>query len=128
MPQSNLLAAWLKANFIATAALTVSVVGAIYGVGHYVANSERNVSQTQADIRAADLAIVKHQTTIDAFDRRIIELSDHVTDLHNQSNEADAAIRARLDVIDALSRYAAERATQPNIPSPYQPPGPGAKR
>jgi hypothetical protein len=122
-PTRNLpiLIAWLRANVIATIMLTLTLAGGIYGAGRYLANAENTITQNETDIARASAQVATLQANIVSLDGRINALAARVVDLHTLSDQADAALRARLDVIDALSKYAAERSMQPVIPPPYQP-------
>jgi len=122
-PQSRLVT-WLQANVIATVMLAITIGGSGLTITTKVVNwidtQETQVSANHTDTirNAADIA--DHQRAIVSLDLRINQLSARVTDLHSQSDAADAAMRARLDVIDALTKFAADRAMQPNLPAPYQ--------
>jgi uncharacterized protein YlxW (UPF0749 family) len=72
-------------------------------------------------VTRAAAAVTTLQENIVSLDKRVNDLSSRVTDLHNQSDAADGEMRARLAVLDALAKYAAERAMQPNLPPPFQP-------
>ena len=123
-PQSRLVT-WLKANLVATVGLSitiaVSVGGGVWQVSRWITISENQIALNQADVTraTADIRVLKED--IVSLDKRANELTTRMVELHTQSDAADAAMRARLDIIDALSKFTADRALQPNLPAPYQP-------
>jgi hypothetical protein len=123
-PQSRLVT-WLKANLVATIGLSitiaVSVGGGVWQVSRWIAVSENQIALNQTDVvrATADIRVLKED--IVSLDKRANELTTRMVELHTMSDAADAALKARLDIIDALNKFTADRALQPPLPAPYQP-------
>ena len=79
---------------------------------------------TQSNLIAANGAALKDESDkiaglhldIVSLDKRVNELQSRVIDLHTQSDQADAALKARLDVIDALAKFNTDRTFQAPLP------------
>jgi uncharacterized protein YlxW (UPF0749 family) len=123
-PQSHLVT-WLKANLVATVALSFTIAiscgGAVWTVSKWINTFENQISLNQTDVLRATHDVATLQGNIISLDARVNDLKARVLELHSMSDQADAALRARLDIIDALNKFTAERAMQPPLPPPYQP-------
>ncbi|HXI77938.1 MAG TPA: hypothetical protein VNH21_12420 [Steroidobacteraceae bacterium] len=114
-PPHGQLVAWLKANVVTSTALAFTILtsaGVVLWAGsRWVATYEYRIVANRDDIHRAETELARHQAAIVSLDARINDLGAH-------TDASDATIRARLDVIEALSRYAADRATQAALPTP----------
>jgi hypothetical protein len=115
----------LWANVVATIGLTVSIITSggygVWTVSRWINTFENQIAVNQTDVirAAADIAVLKEN--IVSLDGRANQLKERMTELHALSDQADAALKARLDVMDALAKFTAERAMQPNLPLPQGP-------
>lgn len=114
------VAKWLRANALASIALTITLLGATgtlaYSIIHWADTQEHQIALNKSDVIRAATNIATLQADIVSLDRRANELSARVTDLNSQSDAARAVLRSRLDVIDALSRFNTDRAFQAPLP------------
>ena len=119
----------LWANVVATITLIVMLFGVVYtgyqivfAIGHWVSVNENQIASNKTDVDKTERDVATLQANIVSLDSRVNELTARVLALHNLSDQADAALKARLDIIDALNKFTAERALQPPLPAPYQGP------
>jgi hypothetical protein len=132
--QQSQLVGWLKANVLAAVMAIVTLTGsgfwAIYAMGRYFQNSETQIEKNEGELRDLKAAVKTLQTDLVSVDARLNEAKTAATDYRlnmereraraQAANDAsDATMRARLDVIEALSKFNTERVTQPNLPTPY---------
>jgi hypothetical protein len=124
LPQHN-LSTWVKANIVATIALTIAIIGSsgglVWTISRWIATFENQISLNKDDVFRAthDVSVLKDNVV--SLDARVNELKAHVAELNSMGQAADAELRSRLNVIDALAKFTADRALQPNLPAPYQP-------
>lgn len=118
----------LWANVVATISLVIMLFGVAYtgyqivfAIGHWVSVNENQIASNKIDVEKSEHDVTTLQANIVSLDARVNELTARVLALHNLSDQADAALKARLDIIDALNKFTAERALQPPLPAPYQP-------
>ncbi len=123
LPQPS-LAVWLKGNALAMLVLALSILtgtaGAIWTVSKWVASYESRATSAQSDLLTATRDVAALQGNIVSLDRRVNELRAQVLELHNLSEHEALTLKARLDTIDALARFSAERTFQPPLPQPGQ--------
>jgi hypothetical protein len=121
-PHPGQLVTWLKANVLMGIGLSITIIASastiVWTTSRWIATFENQIELNKGAVTRASESIVTLQGNIVSLDHRVNDLSGRVIELHTLSDSADAALKNRLDVIDALSKYAADRAMQPNLPIP----------
>jgi peptidoglycan hydrolase CwlO-like protein len=118
---------WLRANVVASVTLIISILStsgwALVTASRWITSHESRIDANASEIAKAEAAIAELHHDIIDVDRRLNAERDRMMELHNQSDAADAELRSRLTVIDALAKLTADRAFQPALPPPYTPKG-----
>ena len=144
-PRPTTLLAWMLhvVPLVGVVTFGLSILGAcisaIWLVSGWVTTLENLLITIQkSEIEEHDQIKVLQQSMIDV-DKRINQLAGvngkadstmeaELLRLHAESEAADAQLRARIDVLEAMSRFAIDRALQQPIPTPYVPPAQGGRR
>jgi peptidoglycan hydrolase CwlO-like protein len=117
---------WLQTNVIAMMGLAVIIIGAtggaIWATSKWINTFENQISLNQSGLLGATHDVTILQGNVVSLDARVNELNARVIELHTESDRADEAIKKRLDIKDALDKFIADRALQPNLPAPTQQP------
>jgi uncharacterized protein YlxW (UPF0749 family) len=119
-PPSHLVI-WLRANVIATIGLSMSIMAScgwgVWTISKWINAFENQISLNQSDVLRATRDVLALQNNIVSLDGRVNELRTRVIELHAQSDTADAQLKARLDMIDALAKFNTERSFQTPLPT-----------
>jgi hypothetical protein len=120
-PHHGQLVFWLKANALILSLATSIILASatiLFTSARWVSTNEHLIEANQGAIARSADAILTLQADMKSVDGRINRLGDRVTELNNQSLAADATMREKIGVLDERSKFAVERATQPNLPIP----------
>jgi hypothetical protein len=134
-PRPISLLVWLLrvAPLVGVVAFGSTMIGAaisgIWLVANWVSALQQKLDTLEAEeVREHD-AIARHQASMVDVDKRLNEIvasakevsaarEAEIQRLHNDSDAADAQMRARIDVLDERSKFTADRALGPPLPQP----------
>jgi septal ring factor EnvC (AmiA/AmiB activator) len=109
----NSLGDWLKANGLPA---VVAIGGACAAVLWGAVQLGQTFEQMQNDLEQKDKEIAALHSDMIDVDKRLNDITKAISEAKSELKDDDNTLKTRLDIIDALSKYATDRALSPAPP------------